>query len=330
MVELPKRKNTVVELIYAVYEARHQQEHPHPFGSSIGPSQLGNECDRAIWYAFRWSYAPEQLDGRTLRLFETGHREESRVIGELFAAGLTVTGEQLEVHALDWHFHGYLDGIVTGVPEAPKTDHVLEIKTHNEKSYADLWKNGVAKSKPSHFTQMQMYMHLTGHDRALYVAVNKNDDSLYSERVKYDKHYAEGQMRRVEHIVRSDKAPPKLHEDPAARGAFVCGWCPARGICHENQFAPRNCRTCLHISPIVDGESYGEDGDRGGKRGAWRCEYWDKTLTLAEQRAGCPEHRYLPSMVPGEQVDAISPDGQLRVTYHLRGERNGMEWVDGV
>jgi hypothetical protein len=40
-----------------------------------------------------------------------------------------------------------IDGVVLGVPESPHKPHLLEIKTHNEKSFNDLVKNGVAKSK---------------------------------------------------------------------------------------------------------------------------------------------------------------------------------------
>jgi PD-(D/E)XK nuclease superfamily len=328
MAELPKPKNVVVELIYGVHEEQQRQQRPHPFGSSIGPSMLGNECDRALWYAFRWAYDPEPPNGRSLRLFETGHREEARIIAELRAAGVEVTGEQAEVAALGGHLHGYLDGVVLGISGVSKAHHVLEIKTHNEKSYADLWKKGVQKSKPGHYAQMQLYMHLGPYERALYIAVNKNDDQLYSERVRYNKQHAEALLHRVEYIVTANAAPTKLHEDPAAREAFVCGWCPARGICHEDAFAPRNCRTCLHISPIIDGESGADGGDRGGRRGVWRCEFWDRTLTLDEQRAGCPEHRYLPSLVPGEQTDAFDRGGQIDVTYRMR--RDGREWTDGV
>ena len=33
---------------------------------------------------------------------------------------------------------------------------------------------------------MQSYMHLAGLERAFYLAVNKNTDELYQERIRYD------------------------------------------------------------------------------------------------------------------------------------------------
>ncbi len=60
---------------------------------------------------------------------------------------------------------------------------MLEFKTHSAKSFADLAAKGVEASKPQHVAQMQIYMHLTGITRALYVAVCKDTDALHIERV---------------------------------------------------------------------------------------------------------------------------------------------------
>ena len=56
-------------------------------------------------------------------------------------------GKQFGVQSCGGHFRGHMDGAAIGLPEAPDTWHVLEFKTHNAKSFADLQKNGVAKIK---------------------------------------------------------------------------------------------------------------------------------------------------------------------------------------
>lgn len=313
MPEIPAPIPHTVDAIYRTYEARPQYERGY-----LGASSFGTECDRAFWYGFRWAAEPRAIDGKTLRLFQTGHREEERIIEELRTAGMEVqdrdpsTGGQWHVSALGGHMRGHLDGIVWGVPEAPRAEHVLEIKTHNEKSYRALVKDGVAASKPGHFAQMQLYMHLKGVSRALYVAVNKNTDELYSERVAYDAGVALRLLARAERTIRAETAPPRLHDDVTAKAAFACQWCPALAICHHDAFARRNCRTCLHSTPVVDGSD----------NGRWLCELSGEELSITEQRAGCAEHRYLPSLVPGEQIDA----SEKSVSYILR---NGERWEDG-
>ena len=60
-----------IEAIYKYYKDKRKNDHrPH-----LGGSQIGNECSRALWYQFRHAWSP-RFDGRMLRLFETGDREE--------------------------------------------------------------------------------------------------------------------------------------------------------------------------------------------------------------------------------------------------------------
>lgn len=311
MAELPTPIQPTLEAIYRAYETQTITRHR----SYLGMSQMGNECDRALWMAFRWAHEPEKLDGRKLRLFETGHREEARMLDDLERAGVLVyrvdpdTEEQWAVSALGGHFRGHMDGQGFRFEEAPTTLHVLEFKTHNEKSFKALLKDGVQKSKPGHYAQMQLYMHYSHLDRAFYMAVNKNTDELYTERVHYDAPEALRHEARAKAIIEAVEPPSRLHEDPTAKMAWVCNYCPAFAQCHGGQFAPRNCRTCLHSSPVD---------------GGWYCQlhgYIDQPV----QEVGCSRHLYIPGLVPGEQVDADPDKGT--VTYRMRDESL---WNDGV
>lgn len=317
MAELPPTETATVAAIYEAYEAqRHEKDRPY-----LGMSGFGTECDRALFYGWRKAHPPEALDGRRIRLFETGHLEEDRIVDNLRAAGIMVdsvdpaTGRQWAVSNLGGHLRGHLDGQAMRVPEAPNTRHVFEAKTHNEKSFKALLKDGVEASKPGHFAQMQFYMHHTGLTRALYVAVNKNDDAVYSERVRYDPLAATRLLLRAERVLRAEDPPPRLHEDPTAQAAYVCGWCPSRAVCHEGQFARVHCRTCLHATPVID------EGD-GGR---WICERFGLDLTFDEQMRGCEFHLFLPGLVPAAQVDADEAAGT--VTYEFA---DGTTWVDGA
>lgn len=310
MPELPAPFSPTLDAIYRAYEASAQRSHR----SYLGMSTMGNECDRALWMAFRWAHEPESLDGRKLRLFETGHREEARMLDDLERAGVTVhrvdpaTGEQWALTALGGHMRGHMDGQGEGFAEAPKARHVLEFKTHNEKSFKALVKDGVQKSKPGHYAQMQLYMHFSGLDRAFYMAVNKNTDELHVERVEYDAQAAVVLVARAERIINSAEPPPKLHDDPTAKMAWVCNYCPAFDQCHASAFALRNCRTCIHSTPVD---------------GGWQCEKHG-AIDTETQRVGCSQHLYIPGLVPGEQVDADIERGT--VTYRMP---EGATWIDG-
>jgi hypothetical protein len=153
-------------------------------------------------------------------------------------------------------------------------------------------------------------MHLAGLTRAFYLAKNKDDDTLYAERVRYDAAAAAALMAKAERIATANAAPARISDDP---GYYLCSSfnCPSYSICHVGKFPLRNCRTCLH-SAI-------------GSAGAWHCARHDRVLTVEDQRAGCPRHLYLPSLVPGEQIDA--DERAETVTYRLD---NGREWADGA
>lgn len=55
----------------------------------LGASLIGDDCKRKLWYGFRWVYKYPH-DGRQLRLFNRGHREEERFIEWLEGAGFEV------------------------------------------------------------------------------------------------------------------------------------------------------------------------------------------------------------------------------------------------
>lgn len=312
MVDLPQNFSPTIAAIDAAIEANERRDFDHV----VRGSSIGHPCERKIWYGFRWAGQPEDFDGRKLRLFHTGHSEEARMVAWLQLAGVNVeavdpsSGDQWEVVALDGHFKGHLDGIVIGIIEAPKTPHLLECKTHNAKSFAQLLKHGVAVSKPEHVAQMQIYMHLKGLSRAFYLAKNKDDDTLYAERIEYDAAHGVALLAKAERIRDTHDAPARVSDDP---NYFLCKsfGCHRYGICHGGEFAIRNCRTCISSSPVAGGE--------------WYCDRHDRKISTDDQKAGCPNHLYLPSLVPGEQVDADA-DAET-ITYKMR---DGSTWIDGV
>jgi hypothetical protein len=292
MAQLPEPLNATVNLIYEAYEADAKSGHrPH-----LGASLIGRECARSIWYSFHW-VTQEKMPGRVLRLLARGEIEEPRWWADLRRIGVTVHdrspgGLQWRVSAHGGHFGGSLDAVVIGLPEAPKAYHVAECKTHNAASFKKLTASGVLESKPEHFAQMQVYMHLNGIDRAIYLATNKDTDALYTERVEYDATAAEQLMARAQSIIQATEPPLRISNDASW---FSCKFCPHHAVCHGTDLPEVNCRTCAHSTPCVTKSD--ETPDEEG--GHWSCEVaiqagWSEPVTLDIQRTGCPSHRYIP------------------------------------
>jgi len=62
-------------------------------------------------------------------------------VANLRAIGCTVwavdpeTGKQIRFTACDGHFALSLDGVIEGLPDAPKTPHTFEAKTMNDRNF---------------------------------------------------------------------------------------------------------------------------------------------------------------------------------------------------
>lgn len=190
----------------------------------LGASEIGHPCTRYLWLKFHKKFK-EVFSGRILRLFERGRREEAIFKKELRSIGCTVMPGKKFEYGL---FQGTCDALVLGVPEAYKTWHVAEFKTHSDKSYKELTKLGVQESHPQHYAQMQVYMLFLGFERALYLAVNKNDDDLHSERIRLDVEYAKRLHIKAQFIIESKEAPPRIGRDPSW---YQCKMCGAKEVC---------------------------------------------------------------------------------------------------
>jgi hypothetical protein len=302
--KIPDRENTIENLIDKAHENRASKPRPH-----MGASMLGHPCERRLWLSFRWAVQPK-FSGRILRLFRRGHQEEANIISDLRSIGIMVkpVDSQAGVN-FGAHVSGSIDAVIEGgVPEAPNTRHIGEFKTHSLKSFNDVEAKGVEKSKPEHFAQMQIYMHGTGIDRALYVAVCKDNDRIYTERIRYDKEVAEKLVARGKRVALSNRMPPPISTDPTW---FQCKFCDAHSFCHETHLTEHvNCRTCAHATPEDDS--------------TWHCERWDSEIAVEYQHQGCEAHTLHPDMVPWKMVDS---EYEWTAIYEINGQQvvNGEE-----
>jgi len=265
----------LVDLEQRIYDAYSKKESGELMLTRIGASGIGEDCVRAIWYDWRGS-SLSSFDGRLLRLFKTGYIQEDRVVQDLKDAGLQVwevdpeTGKQWTYTAADGHFVAKLDGVVKGVPGAEKTPHTLEIKSSNVKGFKELQTHGVQKAKPQHYAQMQAGLWLTGLDRALYVAVCKDDERFYIERVAKDDAAIADIQRKLEQLTTNMMPPPRIAE---SQDDWRCRFCDNKAVCWRQEKPLQNCRTCQWASTTSNGE--------------WYCGRFKEALTYKKQHEGC-------------------------------------------
>jgi hypothetical protein len=300
----------IVAAIDRAHEAKQEGPRQH-----LGCSVIGHHCERWLWLSFRWAVI-EQHSGRLLRLFRRGQNEEATVINDLMVAGCAISyGGQHNQRRVELapHIGGSLDGVImSGLPGHERKQHVLEIKTHSKKSFDALVKDGLLKSKSMHWAQCQLYMLGTGIERALYYAVCKDDDRVYTERVRFDYAAANDLLDKANRIVRADRMPLGISTDPSW---YQCKWCPAFEMCHAKKPTQQaNCRTCAH-STAAD-------------NAAWTCgRHENSEIPVEFQKTGCGEHVLHPDMVPW----MMASGSDTEATYLIDGVavRNGKAG-DGV
>lgn len=197
---------------------------------------------------------------------EAWHVETAKLRNVVFKS------EQNRVTACRGHFGGSLDGI-----NRPPLKYgigkplLCEFKTNGTGAgFNDLCKYGVKHAKPVHYAQMCVYGEAYGFTDALYLNVNKNDDSLHVEIVELDFEHGRAMKAKAERIITSPYAPARISDTPAFT---KCQRCHLRGICHEGEVPEKNCRSCTHAVPADNSE--------------WHCNLFNGIIPRNFVKTGC-------------------------------------------
>ena len=279
MAKIPQMENTTLSKIS---EVEYGGE-PRPY---LGMSSIGDKCLRKLWYSFHWTTHDKKHNSKAERIFNIGHAAEQIMIADLKSVGVEVyrdvegeripmTGaigeEQEELAGFAGHARGHPDGRCLNIIEAPKTPHLLEMKTAKDNIWNKIKKEGVKKAKEGHYYQMIRYMGNMGLTRAFYICLNKNTAEYYTERVYFDQSEYDDLIRKEQMVIISDRPLDRM--PGASPRWYDCKWCNHHEVCHQQGMPDLNCRTC-NRSDVLD-------------NGVWSCRFHDKTLSVEEQRVGC-------------------------------------------
>lgn len=263
-----------------------------PRGNSwrLGPSSMDTQCDRRVWYGFRWVKA-DTRDARMTRLLDHGKMMEARFEGWLVAAGVKLwtidpnaspnaLNKQYRVRAVGGHVGGYLDGIAI-LPESYDYPYpiVAEFKsagagksgsgTDFNKTKADVF-----VGKPEHAEQFGYYGWKCNYRYSVYMALNKNDDDMTVQIAENDFGKAQMLEARMLSIILSHNPPTRISEDITN---FQCKLCTRfNEICHKGAPYEKNCRSCDYSEPIPGGE--------------WQCNFRSQTIPRDIVKVGCDQY----------------------------------------
>lgn len=220
------------DLVDLCYEA-HRVERDY-----LGLSACGAECKRHLWYVYQ-GRPQKPIEGRVLRLFQLGNIIEDQVVEDLTAAGFPVKDSQREVVFTqeEYILKGHIDGIVTGLIEAPKTEHLFECKSCSLKKFKELQKAIAEHGKTGpayrqwnevYYWQVQFYMLGLKLKRAAAFIYCKDNSELVLLRIKLDRQGTIDKLQSVFETIRSPIAPDRTC--PRA-DFFKAKWCPHYHTC---------------------------------------------------------------------------------------------------
>ena len=226
----------------------------------IGASGIGQQCEASVAFSFR-GYPDTPPDSRLARIFRDGHRIEYDVVKDMRKAGLHVM-ENDPMTGKQWRFEGYgglVMGNADGLLEVDGATIGLEIKSMNDNKHKEFIRKGVKGSHPNYFDQMQFMMGLSGIERFVLVAYNKNTSAYHHEFVDFDIIRFSYLTAKVERVIANEAEKVATDESD-----WRCKGCFKRDACwHGAMPEEMTVRTC--------GNSYAEAD------GTFKCRVCDAT-----------------------------------------------------
>lgn len=233
-------KDPLVDNLYSMIEAERASEKPRAY---VGASSIGDDCERKLWYQLRQPEKAEPVEAELILAANDGYRSEDLMAAylrkipgvELITHG--TDGKQLGFKDLDGEYGGHTDGIVTGIPLAPKTSHVWEHKSKNDKFY-----NALTKLKEKHdikdvlqhwdykyYCQGVVYMDYFDIKRHYTTVVLAGTRKLQTIRTNCNPGLAKQLKEKAKRIITYTSAPYGISENPSF---YKCKMCFFRDYCH--------------------------------------------------------------------------------------------------
>jgi hypothetical protein len=297
--------------IDAMDDIIYQKKMSEPRRKYLGASQIGDPCWRKLFYSFRavefkTVNRKDDPDGfsremNRIKATEDGHYQELVMIENLRQIpGVEVfnddgTGNQIGFQLLLGHFNGHIDGVITGLLQAPKTPHVFEAKCRLDKFLDNLEKlkaekgekNALREWSDEYYAQAQIYCHTMQLERHYLVCASPGGRRHVSVRTDYCKKDAEAIIEKARSIIFDNWTAPARLSDK--REFFSCKWCDYQEICHDGRVPQVNCKTCRYCEPVKDGK--------------FNCSKTGHEISDQIIWHGCVSHLFNPALIQAELIE---------------------------
>ena len=296
---LPDRDLTLTEIDKAL-EEKQKTEGNRKY---LGMSQIGEPCRRKLFYSFRAAES-RVISAQGIKAIQDGFMQEDvmaerlRLLPfiELHTTDPDNPKRQIGFSLLLDHFRGHCDGMILGLIEAPKTWHVWEHKSVNQKKF-DLLKKiiqekgekeALAAWDEIYFSQAIIYMHESKTERHFLTVSTPGGRDYLSVRTDYNKKDAEAIIEKARAIIFDNWVIPARLSDK--REFFSCKWCDYQEICHDGRIPQVNCKTCRYMEPVKDGK--------------FNCSKTDKIIDDDSLFwSGCNSHLFNPALISAELIE---------------------------
>lgn len=260
------------QTLYAVDAALKRLEDASDRGSRIylGMSQIGEECERKLFYGFRKAAKRENVIRKKnsaglvtsgLLTVYDGYDQESKMADRLrLIPGIRLhtqqDDQQIAFDNIDGHFRGHCDGMILGLLENSSAWHVWEHKSVNQKKFNLLLrlrarhgeKKSLEKWDEVYYSQAQIYMSSANLARHYLTVSTPGGRDYLSIRTHVNARFAELLLRKAHRIIYAKAIPAKLSEKPEY---YKCKLCDYSKICQHGKAVDKSCGTCraLEIKP---------------------------------------------------------------------------------
>ena len=223
----------LLESIKSHIEDEAKKERPRGY---IGASSIGDECELKLWMQYKHPHLAKSRKAKLILAANDGYRSEDLMAGLISQVkGVDLithdeNGKQIGFSDLNGLYRGHWDGLITGVPQAPITQHVWEHKAKNQKFYDALTKlkdkideKEVLKEWDyTYYCQAVVYMDYSGCTRHYMTVAAAGTRDFQSIRTNENPQLAAQLKQKAQRIINYPIAPTGISSNPSF---YKCKWC---------------------------------------------------------------------------------------------------------